>query len=202
MEKVDFRKTLKHLYNPPANKVVVVEPPPMHFLMIDGSGNPNTAQSYHDALQTLYGLAYTLKFMCKKGAGPDYTVLPLEGLWWAADMAAFFLDARDEWQWTMMIMQPEWITAEMVDEARREVVKKGSGPSLELARFELFDEGKAAQIMHHGPYSAEAPTIEKIHAFIAESGGGLRGRHHEIYLGDPRRTAPEKLKTVIRQPFE
>jgi hypothetical protein len=203
MDKQELKKSLKHLYNPPTKEVVVVTVPPLNFLMIDGTGNPNTAQAYQDAIQTLYSLSYTLKFMLKKGPmAIDYTVMPLEGLWWTPDMADFSMDDKDAWHWTAMIMQPEWITAELVEEARRQVARKDGAAALGLARFETFDEGQAAQVMHIGPYAAEAPTIARLHAFIAERGGRLRGKHHEIYLGDPRRTAPEKLKTVVRQPFE
>jgi hypothetical protein len=203
MEKQDLKKSLKFLYSPSAKAPEIVDVPPLNFLMVDGQGNPNTAHSYADALQALYSLSYTLKFMLKKGPSAiDYTVMPLEGLWWVPDMADFLTATKDEWYWTAMIMQPEWITAEHVEEARQQAARKNGVASLDLARFESFHECRAAQILYFGPYSGEGPTIARLHAYITEQGGRLRGKHHEIYLGDPRRTAPEKLKTIIRQPFE
>ena len=202
MTKIDHKKTLKHLYGPSAKRVEVVAVPPMNFLMIDGEGDPNTAKSYSDAIESLYPLSYALKFRVKKSElGIDYGVMPLEGLWWAEDMSAFTLGNKDSWKWTMMIMQPEFITRQMVVEATAEVQRKKNPVSLPLVRFEAFEEGKAAQILHIGPFSEEGPTIEKVHAFIAESGSRPRGKHHEIYLSDIRRSAPEKWKTIIRQPM-
>ncbi len=199
---VDLKKELKHLYNPSARQPSLVDVPAFNFLMIDGTGNPNTSVFYREAVQALYTLAFTLKFMLKKGEqGIDYAVLPLEGLWWADDMAAFSLERREDWRWTMMIAQPEWITAEMVQVALAQVARKPDAPAaLAQVRFEAYHEGRSAQIMHIGPYAAEAPTIAALHEFIAGQGYQRRGRHHEIYLGDPNKTRPENLKTVIRQP--
>ncbi len=203
MEKVDLKKELRHLYNPSAKEVVEVDVPAMNYLMIDGTGDPNTSQSFREAIEALYALAYTLKFMVKKGAqAVDYVVMPLEGLWWADDMANFSTTDKSNWKWTAMIMQPDCVTPAMVDTAITEVRKKKNPPALGLVRFIAFHEGRAAQIMHVGPFSAEGPTIEKVHQFIRERGCALAGKHHEIYLSDMRRTAPEKWKTVIRQPME
>jgi len=202
MKKIDFKKELKHLYGVSAKKVEAVEVPQMNFLMIDGEGDPNTAESYGNAIEALYSLSYALKFMVKKGEwGIDYGVMPLEGLWWADDMSAFTSGNKDAWKWTMMIMQPEFITPDMVESARQEVGRKKNPVALPLIRFEAFKEGKAAQIMHIGPFSEEGPTIEKVHAFIENTGSRRRGKHHEIYLSDIRRAAPEKWKTIIRQPL-
>lgn len=203
MEKVDLREQLKHLYNPPGREVSVVDVPPMNFLMIDGEGNPNTSEDYAHAVEALYAISYALKFMIKRGVDAiDYAVMPLEGLWWADDMTRFSVEDKDAWRWTMMIMQPQFVTGELVQGAMSQIEKKkGPLPALPRMRFESFHEGRAAQVMHHGPYSEEGPTIEKLHEFIEMEGHELRGKHHEIYLGDPRRTAPERLKTVIRQPF-
>jgi len=201
MAKIDLKKELKHLYKPSAKEVVVVDVPKMNFLMIDGSGDPNTAQEYQDAIEALYAVSYALKFMVKRGeTAIDYAVMPLEGLWWTDDMSQFSTENKDIWKWTAMIMQPEYVTKDLVDEALPQVKKKKNPPALSKIRFESFHEGLAAQIMHIGPYAAEAPTIEKMHDFAKENGYELRGKHHEIYLSDPRRTAPEKMKTVIRQP--
>ncbi len=202
MEKIDFKKKLKHLYGPSVKMVEKVDVPQMNFLMVDGEGNPNTEKSYGDAIEVLYALAYTLKFMVKNGdAGIDYGVLPLEGLWWADDMSAFTEGNKDEWKWTAMIMQPEFITQEMVETAMKEVERKKNPASLSLVRFEAFTEGKAAQIMHIGPFSEEGPTIEKVHSYIEQMGSRRVGKHHEIYLSDIRRAAPEKWKTIVRQPM-
>ena len=202
MRKIDYKKELKHLYRPSAKKVEAVDVPRMNFLMIDGKGDPNTSQEFKDAIGVLYPLSYTLKFMIKKGGiGVDYGVLPLEGLWWADDMSSFVDDRREHWQWTLMIMQPELVTEQMVQEANAQVLKKKNPVSLPLVRFESFEEGKVAQIIHIGPFSEERPTIEKIHTFIEERGSQRRGKHHEIYLSDIRRTAASNLRTIIRQPM-
>ncbi len=183
-------------------KVEAVDVPRMNFLMIDGKGDPNTSQEFKDAIGVLYPLSYTLKFMIKKGGiGVDYGVLPLEGLWWADDMSSFVDDRREHWQWTLMIMQPELVTEQMVQEANAQVLKKKNPVSLPLVRFESFEEGKVAQILHVGPFSEEGPSVEKVHAFIEESGSQRRGKHHEIYLSDIRRAAADNWKTIIRQPM-
>ena len=202
MAKLDLVRDLKELYKPSAREAALVDVPPMSFLMIDGQGDPNTSQDYVAALEALYSVAYTLKFMIKKGpAAVDYGVMPLEGLWWSDDMNAFVAGRKDSWQWTSMIMQPEFVTRELFEEAVGQAAKKKTLPALSKIRLEEFAEGRAAQIMHIGPYSAEGPTIEKLHGFISEKGFERSGKHHEIYLGDPRRAAPDKLMTVIRQPI-
>jgi hypothetical protein len=203
--KLDLKKNLKHLYNPPTKKVVEVDVPPMNFLMLDGIGDPNTALEYQQAVETLYGLSYTLKF-ASKNQGVDFAVMPLEGLWWMDDMGnAYgerdFTADKSRWQWTMMIMQPDHITQAMFDSAVADLRRKKNPSALDKARFEHFHEGSSVQIMHIGPYSAEKPNIDRLHSYIAEHGCTEAGKHHEIYLGDPRRTAPEKLRTVIRQPM-
>ena len=202
MEKIDFKKKLKNLYQPSAKKVEIVEVPEMNFLMVDGAGDPNTSQAFSDAIEALFPLAYTLKFMVKKSdMAIDYGVLPLEALWWADDMSAFAAGNKDDWKWTVMMMQPEFITKEMVEMATTEVERKKQPVSLPLVRFESFKEGKAAQTMHIGPFSEEGPTIERVHLHIAENGGRRVGKHHEIYLSDIRRAAPDKWKTIVRQPM-
>lgn len=202
MDKLDLRQQLKHLYQPSAKEFEIVDVPPMNFLMMNGAGDPNTAAEYTQAVESLYSLSYTLKFAVKKQQGIDYSVMALEGLWWAEDMSVFTAGNRDRWLWTMMIMQPDFITAQQVEVARAEAARKKDLPVLPKIRFEAFHEGLSVQIMHIGPYSAEAPTIARMHTYIAENGYVPSGKHHEIYLGDPRRTAPEKLKTVLRQPIK
>ncbi len=206
IEKLDLRRTLKHLYQPSAKQVTTVDVPPLNFLMIDGQGNPNTALSYQQAVEALYSVSYTLKFAIKKRNSIDYPVMPLEGLWWMDEMGSAygeldFTADKSLWRWTMMMLQPEPVTAEQVTVAQAEAGRKKDLPALSQMRFESFTEGLAAQVMHIGPYSAEKPTIDRLHQFIADQGGHPCGRHHEIYLGDPRRTQPAKLRTVIRQPF-
>ncbi len=204
MEKTDLKKELKHLYNSSAKEVVIVDVPQMNFLMIGGAGNPNTSQEFKDAIETLYAVSYTIKFMLKKENSVDYVVMPLEGLWWADDMNKFCLEGRDKdiWKWTLMIMQPEYVTKDIFGKALEEVKKKKNLPFLSKIRLENLHEGLSAQILYVGHYDAEHTTIEKIHAFIKEKGYKFSGKHHEIYLSDPRKTAPEKLKTIIRQPIK
>ena len=203
--KVDFKKKFKELYLPSAKEVVEIEVPEMQFLMIDGMGSPGDSKEYLDALATLYPIAFKTKFL-SKAKGKDYVVPPLEGLWWADDMNDFIEGNRDKWKWTMMIMQPEWITQEMIDEAITITTEKKPELSKLLPNLHLekYKEGKGAQIMHIGPYSEEGPTVQKVHDFIQKEGGkfdGHKNKHHEIYLSDPRKANPATMKTVIRQPF-
>lgn len=202
MQKVDFKKELKHLYTPTAKATAVVDVPAMNFLTILGEGDPNTAPWYKEAVSALYAVAYTLKFMVKKGEQAlDYGVMPLEGLWWADDMSQFSVQDKSNWRWQAMIMQPGFVTAEMAAEAKTQVLKKKGLTAVAQVNFARFAEGQAAQILYVGPYADEGPTIQKLHDFIWARGGQLTGKHHEIYLSDPGRTVPEKLKTIIRQPF-
>jgi len=203
--KVDFKKTKKDLYQPSAKEVVVVEVPEMQFIMIDGQGSPGDSQEYQDAMATLYPVAFKIKFFSKK-MGKDYVVAPSEGLWYADDMIDFRAGNRDKWKWTMMILTPDWISKKIFNEAIDFTEEKKPKLTKQLAklRFEKYFEGKAAQIMHIGPFSEEAATIDKIHEFIDKIGGKFNGhfqKHHEIYLSDPRKAKPERMKTVIRQPF-
>ncbi len=200
MEKIDYKKQLKHLYKPSPKNPAILEVPAMNYLMIDGEGDPNLAQSYGDAIAALYPVAYTLKFMVKRGEmAMDYGVLPLEALWWADDMSDFVKGNKSKWKWTAMIMQPEFITEAMVQDAIQTVTAKKDPVALPLLRFERYDEGLCAQILHIGPFSEEGPTIEKLHAYVESERHQLRGKHHEIYLTDIRRANPKNWKTVIRQ---
>jgi len=201
MAKIDFRKVFKNLYQPSSKQFSVVEVPPMHFLMLDGMGNPNTSMEYQQAVASLYTLAYTIKFSIKTDEF-DYIVPPLEGLWWMDDMTEFSEARKDEWKWTMMILQPEQMTAEIFKRAREDAIKKKGLPMLSNIRLSVYDEGLSVQILYIGAYADEGPTIAKMHDFIRENGYAMYGKHHEIYLGDPRRNPPEKLKTIIRQPIE
>ncbi|MGD0318716.1 MAG: GyrI-like domain-containing protein [Nitrososphaerales archaeon] len=199
-KKVDLRKQLKYLYSPSASEPQTVDVPRFNFILIDGKGDPNGA-GFSDAINALYSLSYTLKFAVKKEKAIDYPVMALEALWWT-DSGRFDMADRDRWNWTAMMMQPKLVTPALYRRAVEEVRKKKEIKALGVARLEAFHEGLSAQIMHVGPYSAEGPTIERLHGYIKKSGGRPKGEHHEIYLGDPRRAAPSKLQTIVRQPFE
>lgn len=201
MKKIDLRKELKDLYRPRKGKIVEVEVPPLRYLMIDGQGDPNTSQAYADAVEALFSVSYTAKFMVKKGPQEiDYSVMPLEGLWWADDMSTFNVEDKASWKWTMLMMQPDFIPEEVVMDAVEQVREKKQLHAVEDLRLESFSEGRCAQVLHIGPFSEEGPAIERLHAFI-EARSTLRGKHHEIYLSDIRRAAPKNWRTIIRQPM-
>jgi hypothetical protein len=202
MEKIDLRKKYHDLYSPSRKEFSLIEVPPLKYIMIDGSGDPAVSKRYQDTIQTMYSLSYTLKFMLKKSRGLDYTVMALEGLWWMPDMNEFSLANRSRWLWTSMMLQPDFVTPDDFDEARRQAVAKGKAPLAAEARLETYNEGLSCQIMYFGAYADEAPTIAAMHKFIAESGYALTSKHHEIYLSDARRVAPEKNKTILRQPVK
>ncbi|HHT04753.1 MAG TPA: transcriptional regulator [Hydrogenispora sp.] len=206
-EKVfDYKKEYKDLYMP-KDKPVLIEVPPMNFLMADGSGDPNNNPEFQQATELLYGLSYTIKMSKKKGKEPDgyfeYVVPPLEGLWWI-DEGLFSLEKRDNWKWTLMIRQPEFVNEELIQWATTELMRKKPELTTKKARFEVFEEGLCVQIMHVGPYSTEPETMKKVEAFLLEHGLKNRlssgGKHHEIYLSDPRKAKPERMKTVLRHP--
>ncbi|HZX28912.1 MAG TPA: GyrI-like domain-containing protein [Telluria sp.] len=202
MPKIDMKRELRHLYQPSAKEVVQVDVPALQFLMIDGAGDPNTSEAYAQAVEALFSVSYTAKFMLRKGpAQIDYAVMPLEGLWWADDLSAFESNDRSQWKWTMMIMQPAFVEPERIRAAIAEVKKKKALPALDKLRLETFTEGRCAQVLHVGPFSEEGPTIRKVHDFITAR-TALAGKHHEIYLSDIRRAAPAKWKTIIRQPMK
>ncbi len=199
MEKHDFKRVMKPYWSPPVGRFELLEVPELLFLMVDGRGDPNTSGEYAHAVQWLYSVSYGLKF-ASKAAERDYGVSVLEGLWWAEDLADFEAGRRERWLWTMMIQQPEWTTQTGVESAVDKTRKKHGVPPASL-RLERFAEGLSAQILHVGPYSAEAPTIARLHGeFLPAEGLVENGHHHEIYLGDPRRAAPEALRTILRQP--
>ena len=202
MQKIDLKKELKHLYQPSTKEVVQVEVPTFQFLMVDGEGDPNTSQEYAQAVEALFAVSYTAKFMVKKGAqGIDYAVMPLEGLWWADDMSVFIANDKSRWKWTMMIMQPHFVATEVIQAAISEVKRKKALPAVGKLRLEALSEGNCAQVLHIGPFSEEGPTIERLHSFI-DARTGRDGKHHEIYLSDIRRADPAKWKTIIRHPIK
>ncbi|MBA3338402.1 MAG: GyrI-like domain-containing protein [Geodermatophilaceae bacterium] len=202
MHKIDLKKELKHLYQPSAKEVVQVEVPTFQFLMIDGAGDPNTSQGYAEAVEALFSVSYTAKFMVKKGAqGINYAVMPLEGLWWSDDMSAFITNDRSKWKWTMIIMQPHCVEAAVIQAAIAEVKRKKALSAVNELRLESFTEGLCAQTLHIGPFSEEGPTIQRVHDFIGQR-SVLAGKHHEVYLSDIRRANPANWRTIIRQPME
>ncbi|CCI53607.1 GyrI-like domain-containing protein [Nostocoides jenkinsii] len=199
--KADLKRDLG-TYAARAGRFDIVTVAPAQFLMIDGHGDPNTASAYAESLATLYPVAYGLKFLSKNDLGRDYTVMPLEALWWADDFGAF-TTGRDKsrWDWTVLNLIPPWLTPEHFDSVRERVARKGTAPLLDKLRLESFDEGRCVQTLHLGPYDAEGPVLDRLHhGFVPENGLSLRGKHHEIYLSDARRTAPDKLRTILRQP--
>lgn len=200
MEKIDLRKKYKDLYSPSKKEFSLVQVPPLQYLMIDGEGNPNTSERFQQAMQTLYGFSYSLKFGLKKSQGLDYTVMGLEGLWWTPNLNEFSMEHKDAWLWTAMILQPDFITSELVAQTGSELLDKGKAPLAHEIRLERFDEGLCAQILYLGAYDDEPPTIAAMHHFIHDQGYELTGKHHEIYLSDARRVAPEKNRTILRQP--
>ncbi|MGZ3298515.1 MAG: GyrI-like domain-containing protein [Asticcacaulis sp.] len=201
MSKIDFKTEYKPLYSAPRDDFTLVEVPPLTYLMVDGKGDPNTAPAYTEAVEALYALSYTLKFMSRHAFGRDYVVGPLEGLWWAEDVAAFTARQKDTWSWTMMILQPEWIMPAHLAAAKAEVLMKTGLPGIERARLERLEEGLCAQTLHLGSYDDEGPVLRRLHeAWLPARGLAETGRHHEIYLSDPRRTVTEKLRTILRQP--
>lgn len=206
MKKLDLKKQWKQLYGTKAGVIVAVEVPRLAYLMVDGEGDPNTSEAYREAIEALYSLSYTLKFILKKGPRLiDYGVMPLEGLWWADDPRDFGWAGhranKSAWKWTAMILQPDVIAKAEVDAAFDEVRKKKNPAALDRVRLETLAEGSCAQTLYLGPYADEGPAIQRMHGFIHAAGKQLRGKHHEIYLSDPRRTAPEKLRTILRQPM-
>lgn len=201
MSKLDLKRELKHLYQASAKEVVEVDVPAMRFLMIDGEGDPNTSPSYVAAVEALFSVSYTAKFMVKKGAQQlDYAVMPLEGLWWSDDLSSFITRDKSQWKWTMMINQPDLADDAVIEGAIDQVKRKKGLPALDLLRLERFAEGRCAQVLHIGPFDQEGPTIQRVHDFIGER-SALAGKHHEIYLSDVRRADPAKWKTIIRQPM-
>lgn len=201
MSKIDFKREWNHLYRASAKTVASVDVPEFRYLMVDGKGDPGQSKQFADAVAALYSVAYTAKFMLKRGDQKiDYAVMPLEGLWWADDMSAFVTDDKSKWKWTMMILQPSCVSDDTIAEAIRSVADKKDLPALPDLRLEAFTEGLCAQILHKGPFSEEGPTVERLHEFI-DSRGLRTGKHHEIYLSDIRRARPANWKTIIRQPM-
>lgn len=202
MDKTDFKKILPGLYWPPVDRFVLVDVPAMQFVKVDGRGDPNTAPIYKLAVEWLYAVSYAIKFAAKTAKGKDYVVPPLEGLWWADDPADFVARRKERWCWTMMIMAPEFIDRPLFEAAVDKSRKKLGAPPDSL-RLERLEEGTVLQILHVGSYDDEGPTLAKLHDEEMPSRGlAFAGPHHEIYLSDPRKTEPAKLRTILRQPVK
>ena len=202
MNKLDLKQALKPFYSASAKAVTEVDVPPLRYLMVDGQGDPNTSAAYAEAVEALFAVSYTAKFKVKKGPPAiDYGVMPLEGLWWADDPAVFTSGDRTAWKWTMMILQPDAATDDVIAASIDEVRAKKGLPGVERLRLETFTEGRSAQVLHVGPFTEEGPTIARLHAYV-EARAGLRGKHHEIYLSDIRRAAPATWRTILRQPMQ
>lgn len=206
MDKLDLKKTDRAFYSGKKGRWDRIVIPPVPYLMIDGAGDPGGPQ-YAAALGALYPLAYGLKFL-KKAQAQDFAVPPLSARWWSEDLSAFVDGRRDKWQWTAMIRMPDFVTPADVETARTATLAKqakkagGADPSLLRAvRLETLVEGDSFQTLHLGPYTDEAPVLADLHDRVMPEAGVTFGEpHHEVYLSDPRRVAPEKLKTILRQP--
>ncbi|KJL41477.1 MULTISPECIES: GyrI-like domain-containing protein [Microbacterium] len=203
MTKADLKKSIA-AYTAPRGSFEIVDVPPLQYLMVDGHGDPNTSDEYGEAVAAVFGAAYKLKFLSKGELGRDYVVMPLEGLWWSDDMAAFTSERdKSRWSWTMMSLVPEWLDGSHFERARDAAAAKGGSPALDRLRLAELAEGRCVQRLHVGSYDDEARVLAEMHErFIPEAGLRMRGRHHEIYLTDARRTAPEKLRTILRQPVD
>lgn len=201
MENYDVKKDHRDLYAPREGRLSVVEVPPLRFLMVDGAGDPNTSPDYRVVVETLFACSYAVRKACIEKLGRKHTVGPLEGLWSAGDMTAFHTREKAEWKWTMMIVQPTWVTAELAATAVETATSTTSLAAGARVRFAEFVEGPAVQTLYVGPYDEEGPAIARLHEYVTDEGWALTGRHHEIYLSDVRRTEPARLRTILRQPF-
>lgn len=201
MAPYDVKRELRRCYAPRNTDWELVEVPEQRFIAVDGRGDPNTCVEYTQAVEALYAVAYTLRFTSKRAMGREFTVAPLEGLWWADDPEAFRTRAKDSWRWTMLICRPNWITADMIEDAKHAAQAKKDRAAITQVRPATLHEGTSAQVLHIGPYDDEGPVLSRLHnEYLAANGLHMCGLHHEIYLSDPRRTATEKLRTILRQP--
>ncbi|MFE7762545.1 GyrI-like domain-containing protein [Streptomyces sp. NPDC057438] len=201
--KYDVKRALKRCYAPRNTDWELVDIPELRYLAVDGHGDPNTADAYRHAVEALYAVAYTVKFTSKRELGQDFVVGPLEGLWWADDMDDFLARRKDNWRWSMLINVPDWITDRMIEDARRTALAKKDRPAVQDVRPVTLREGASAQVLHIGSYDDETPVLTRLHRdYLPANGLREAGLHHEIYLSDPRRTDPARLRTVLRQPVE
>jgi hypothetical protein len=199
MEKIDLKKQFKAAYKA-TTKPSILKIPPMKALMIDGMGDPKTSPEFRQDIEALYGLSYTMKFTLKKEQGLDWTVMGMECLWWADDPTAFPEKRYEEWKYTILVVQPDFVTPKHLRRFAAELEEKKGSPMFRKVRLGTLREGLCAQVLHVGPYQEAPKTIVMLHEFIEAQGKTACGKHHEIYLNDPRRVAPEKLKTIMREP--
>jgi len=201
MTRYDVKRELKQFYAPRNTDWALVEVPEQQFVAVDGHGDPNTSTDYARAVEALYAVAYTIKFASKADLGRDFVVGPLEGLWWSDRPEVFTARDKDAWQWRMLLSQPDWITEDRIDQAKQTALAKKGLPAIADVRRECLTEGTSAQLLHIGPYDDEGPVLARLHGeYLAGNGLRMTGQHHEIYLSDPRRTEPARLRTVLRQP--
>lgn len=202
MTKLDLKKKYRELYNPPKHDFLEVLAPTMSFVKVDGGGDPNTAAAYRTAIEWLYGVSYAMKFAAKNVLGNDYVVPPLEALWWSDDPSTFTRREKERWQWTVMIMAPDFVTCTMFEDAvAKTLAKRNDRPS--SLRFEPYAEGRSLQIMHIGSYDDEGPVLKRLHEDVMPGlGMTFNGPHHEVYLSDPRKMEPSRLRTILRQPVQ
>lgn len=203
MTRYDIKRELKQCYAPRNRDWALVDVPAQRFIAVDGSGDPNTSAGYARAVEALYTVAYTIKFASKRTLDGDFVVGPLEGLWWSDRPEVFTARDKDAWQWRMLISQPDWITEDFIDDAKQTALAKKDLPTIADVRYEPMHEGLCAQVLHIGPYDDEGPILAELHGeYLAANNLRMTGHHHEVYLGDPRRSAPAELRTVLRQPVE
>ena len=196
----DYRRELGDLYSV-GDRPAMVDVPLLSFLMIDGHGDPDASPTFTEGVDALYAVAYALKFRMRSLPDAiDAAIMPLEGLWWIPDARVWDFDDKSDWDWTLMLAEPDVVTPTLAAETIDAVRTDRGLPALERMRFESLSEGRAAQILHRGPFSAERPTLERLYDFIRAEGSVPVGKHHEIYLSDPQRTAPARMRTIIRQP--
>lgn len=201
--KYDVKRELKTCYAPKNTDWELVDIPELHFLAVEGQGDPNASAAYRRAVEALYAVAYTVKFASKGDLAKDFVVGPLEGLWWADDMDDFLARRKDNWRWRLLINVPDWITGDMIDDAKHTALSKKGLPAIADVRSETLREGASAQVLHIGSYDDETPTLTRLHReYLPAHNLRETGLHHEIYLSDPRRTDPARLKTILRQPVE
>ncbi|WP_116046536.1 GyrI-like domain-containing protein [Amycolatopsis palatopharyngis] len=203
MTTYDIKRELKDLYAPKNTGWALVDVPEQQFIAIEGSGDPNTSADYASAVEALYTVAYSIKFTSKRAEGADFVVGPLEGLWWAENPEVFITREKDSWNWTMLISQPHWVSTNMIEEAKVAAQQKKKLPALADVRRFVLSEGCCAQVLHVGSYDDEGPVLAELHnEYLDANGLEPVGLHHEVYLSDPRRTAPDRLRTVLRQPVQ
>jgi hypothetical protein len=203
MTRYDVKRELRQCYAPKNTDWALVDVPAQQFIAVDGHGDPNTSADYARAIEALYAVAYTIKFTSKTALGRDFVVGPLEGLWWSDRPEVFTTGAKDAWHWRMLVSQPDWITEDLIDEAKQAALAKKSLPTIADIRRETLHEGTSAHLLHIGPYDDEGPVLAKLHhTYLAANNLRMSGHHHEIYLSDPRRTEPARLKTILRQPVQ